>query len=366
MIKILAVLLSVIFALTGCTGGSTSDEAANQASGGSESQGSSWRTEVPRISPTQEPETEAMETAEETTVEADDILILYTGDVRCGVNDGIGYAGVAALKNELQKNNDYVALVDCGDATQGAEIGDASEGLYIIDIMNHLGYDLATLGDHEFDYGMAALQKNMDQANYPYTVCNLEYTGEGESPLSGLRSYVIKEYGGVKVAFVGATAPSVLKGDSAEHFSEDGNCVYDLCAGDGTELCERIQEAADEARDEGASYVILVSHLGTEDEACGVYAVAANTDGIDAILDGGAGNAAGEQILENKAGGKVILSQTGSGLADVGLLTITAKGNISSSLISGYPDSDKNTQSVVDGLLTDGDDAEAEKDSREK
>ena len=352
MIKILAVLFSIIFALTGCSDSNGTSETA-QASGEGET-GSSWRTEIPRIVPTSEAETEP-ETAESSKEKAvSDILILYTGDVDCSVNDGIGYAGVAAMKKELEKTNEYVVLADCGDATRGAEIGEASEGLYIIDIMNHLGYDLAVPGDRDFGYGMEALQKNVDQANFPYIACNLTYDGDGEDTLSNLSTYVIREYGGVKAAFVGVTTPRVLEGDEAESFKEDGECIYDMCAGDGSELYERIQENVDAARDEGADYVILVSHLGTEDEIYGADVVAAHTDGIDAILDGGSRTAVSEQILENKSGDAVILSQTGEKLAVAGLLTITAQGNISATVISSYPEKDALTQSMIDGLMVSG------------
>ena len=84
----------------------------------------------------------------------DDIIILFTNDVHCGIEDDIGYAGLAAYKEATEEKTQYVTLVDCGDAIQGDYIGMVSDGEYIVDIMNEVGYDLAILGNHEFDYGM--------------------------------------------------------------------------------------------------------------------------------------------------------------------------------------------------------------------
>lgn len=75
---------------------------------------------------------------------SNDIVILHTDDAHCGVNDNLGYAGVAAYKAEMKKTHNYVALVDCGDAIQGESIGTLSAGAYLVDIMNEVGYDFAT------------------------------------------------------------------------------------------------------------------------------------------------------------------------------------------------------------------------------
>ncbi|MBR0435846.1 MAG: metallophosphoesterase, partial [Clostridia bacterium] len=83
-----------------------------------------------------------------------DTVILFTNDVHCGIRDGWGYAGVADLKKSLEAAGNEVLLVDAGDHVQGGPIGSLTQGEAIIDIMNEVGYDLATLGNHEFDYGM--------------------------------------------------------------------------------------------------------------------------------------------------------------------------------------------------------------------
>ena len=100
------------------------------------------------------------------TPAAKDIVILYTNDAHCGIEDGMGYQGLSAAKRALLAAGNKVLLVDNGDAVQGDTIGTLSKGEYIIDIMNKLGYDVATPGNHEFDYGYAQLAENMKAAKF--------------------------------------------------------------------------------------------------------------------------------------------------------------------------------------------------------
>ena len=350
MRKILAVMLSVILTMTGCAQGTGSNSAsgASQAQSGTTRETYSGRTEIPRVDPQEDPDG-----AEISRPQNDgDILILYTNDVHCGFNDNLGMAAVAALKKDLMRTNRYVALVDCGDAIQGDVIGTVSDGEYAIDIMNQAGYDVATIGNHEFDYGIGALKLDMSLANFEYVSCNLKYTGSKEDPFKDLKPYVIREYGHVRVAFVGVTTPETFVSSSPEHFKEDGEYAYDLRAGDGSELYACIQESVDAARRDGADYVILLSHLGIFSSIYGSDVVAAHTEGIDVILDAHSHTVIPERILKNKAGENVLLTQTGTKLANVGLLTISSRGNISASMISEYPDRDAQTQELTDKLMS--------------
>lgn len=350
MKKIMAVLLSMILTMTGCAQGADSGSGSGtQSPGGHAVETSSARTEIPRVDPQEDSEEG---TTRQKPQNDEDIMIIYTNDVHCGVNDGVSMAAVAALKKKLMETNRYVALVDCGDAIQGDVIGAVSDGEYIIDIMNQAGYDLSAIGNHEFDYGIGELKLDMDLADFEYVSCNLKYTGSRENPFEDLKPYVIRQYGQVKVAFVGVTTPNTFISSSPEHFKEDGEYVYDMCAGDGSELFACIQDNVNAARSDGADYVILLSHLGVYDKTYGADVVAVNTDGIDAILDAHSHTVIPERILKNKAGENVLLTQTGTKLANVGLLTITSKGNISASMISEYPDKDEATQELIDKLMT--------------
>ena len=133
------------------------------------------------------------------TPAAKDIVILYTNDAHCGIEDGMGYQGLSAAKRALLAAGNKVLLVDNGDAVQGDTIGTLSKGEYIIDIMNKLGYDVATPGNHEFDYGMDQFNKLVEKADFDYISCN--FVDKDGSPV--LKPYVIKEADGVKIAFVG-------------------------------------------------------------------------------------------------------------------------------------------------------------------
>ena len=259
------------------------------------------------------------------------LVILFTSDVHCGIDQGWGYAGLYAVKQYLSENN-HVLLVDDGDAIQGEPIGTMTTGEGIIDIMNAVGYDIAIPGNHEFDYGMDRFLELTQKANYPYISCNFNKGGE-----LVFAPYTIKEFDGVKIAFVGATTPMTLRSSTPKYFmDEDGNFIYGfLQDNDGTALYEAVQKAVDDARAEGASYVFLMAHLGNETE-CSPWTyseVIANTNGIDAMLDGHSHDT-DQVVMLNKDGKEVVRSGCGTKLANIGVVTLATDGKISSRLYS--------------------------------
>ena len=279
-----------------------------------------------------------------------DIVILYTNDVHCAVDADIGYAGLAAYKNWVQEKTPYVALVDCGDALQGDAIGAVSKGEYLVDIMNQVGYDFAVLGNHEFDYGMEQLSCLLKKAEAQYLGCNIRYTGAGDSAVSSLKPYAIVSYGDTDVAFVGVSTPeSIAKSTPAYFMDAARNFVYDFCGGSGQELCAQVQRTVDECREAGAEYVVVLAHLG-DDEVSAPFRstdLIAGTSGIDAVLDGHSHSVLPCDVVENKQGDKVLLSSTGTGLANIGQLVITAGGEITAGLIGDFPDKDAGTDAFV-------------------
>ncbi len=271
-----------------------------------------------------------------------DIVVLYTNDVHCGVDnteDSFGYAGLAALKKDMEAENDFVTLVDAGDAIQGAAIGTLSKGAYIVDIMNYLGYDYATVGNHEFDYNMDTLSSLVQAADFPYLACNFNYIGkEDNANAVDLDGYAIADYDGVKVAYVGIATPESLVKSTPTYFQDaDGNWIYDFCNdADGAALYAAVQSAVDAARADGADYVVALAHLGI-DEASAPWRstdVIANTTGIDVVLDGHSHSVIAQDVVNNKNGEAVLLSSTGTKLANVGKLTIKADGTLSTELIA--------------------------------
>ena len=260
-----------------------------------------------------------------------DLVILFTSDVHCGIDQGWGYAGLYAVKESLAKTN-HVILVDDGDAIQGEPIGTMTKGEAIIDIMNAVGYEIAIPGNHEFDYGMDRFLELTEKASFPYISCNFNKQGE---PV--FEPYVIKEFDGVKIGFVGITTPMALRSSTPKYFMNDeGEFIYGFLQDEtGETLYTAVQNAVDGARAEGANYVIVMAHLGNETEcAPWMYSdVISHTNGIDAWLDGHSHDS-DQVIMKNKDGEDVVRSACGTKLAHIGALTITTDGKISSELYS--------------------------------
>lgn len=291
----------------------------------------------------------AAQTAEETRTE--DILILFTSDVHCGIEDDIGYAGLAAYAADLREQTPYVTLVDCGDAVQGDVIGTVSQGQSLVDIMNQVGYDYAVLGNHEFDYGMEQLTALLTQANAQYLGANIVYTGSGENALEALQPWAMEEYGDTAVAFIGVTTPwSTTSSRPTNFMDEDGNYVYDFAAGDeGEKLYGLVQGYVDEAAEAGADYIVLLTHLGDTEEMTPYSSVELieNITGVDAVLDGHAHSTIPTRIVEDEAGEDVVLVATGTKLNNIGRLVITPEGGVYGGLVSQYEKKDGETDAFV-------------------
>ncbi len=284
----------------------------------------------------------------------DDIVVLYTNDVHCSLDDDIGFAGLAAYKKLCEQNTPYVTLVDCGDALHGNAIGTVSKGEYPAEIMKRAGYDFAVLGDQEFGYGMEQLDRLMEKSGAQYLGCNIRYTGEGSSAfLSRLLPYKIVSYGDKKVAYIGVSTPeSIVKSVPAYFCDENGNYVYDFFGASGEQLYGRVQENVNACLNEGADYVIVLSHLGTDELSSPFTSseLIENTRGIDAVLDGNSLSEISCNILKNADGESVLLSSTGMGLNNIGHLTITANGNIRTGLIETYPEKDEEMAGYIESI----------------
>jgi len=282
-----------------------------------------------------------------------DIVILYTNDIHCGYNEGLGFASLAAMKQNLLETTPYVSLVDCGDAIQGEVIGTISQGEYIIDMMNKVGYDLAVFGNHEFDFGIPQLSDLIDRAEFSYLACNISYYGSGEFLLADIEPYHIETYGDISVAFIGVTTPETLTSSSPKNFMEDNAYVYSFSEDDnGAELFTCVQGYVDECRDAGADYVVLLSHLGDplESSVYNTTDLIAATTGIDVVLDAHTHSVIPCQILSALDGREVLLSSTGTKLENIGKLVISANGQLTTTLISAYPETDDETQAFIDDI----------------
>ena len=252
-----------------------------------------------------------------------DVVVLFTSDVHCGVDQNFGYVGLKAVKDTMAAAGNHVLLVDDGDSIQGEPIGTMTTGEANINLMNAVGYDVAIPGNHEFDYGMDRFLELTEMANFPYISCN--FNKEGEPVFD---PYVIKEFDGVKIAFVGVTTPKTLTSSTPRYFQdEEGNFIYGFLQDEtGEAVYNAVQKAVDDARAEGAQYVIVMGHLGNEAEVQPwTYAdVIANTNGIDAFLDGHSHDT-DKVVMTNKDGDDVIRQACGTKLEGIGWLRISAE-----------------------------------------
>ena len=262
-----------------------------------------------------------------------DIVVLYTNDVHCAIDSNIGYAGLAKYKAEMEKDN-FVVLVDAGDAIQGDTIGTVSKGEYLVDIMNEVGYDFCVLGNHEFDYGTDVLASLLKKADAQYLNATIEYTGNGNNLLKDTVPYVIERFGFLDVAFIGVSTPESITKSTPRYFMEDGQFVYDFAAGE--DLYAAVQGYVDEVREKGADVVIVISHLGVEEgsEPNRATDLIANTTGIDVLIDGHSHTTEPSMLVADKSGRKVLYTQTGTKLNNIGKLTISKDGSVKAELVA--------------------------------
>ena len=282
--------------------------------------------------------------------------ILFTNDVHCGIEDNWGYAGVAGVKKLLESAGIDTLLVDAGDHVQGGPIGTLSQGQYIIDIMNVVGYDLAIPGNHEFDYGMDQFFNLVDSANYPYISANFMNYEDGEAISPVFDSYKLFDLGGMTVAFVGVSTPETITKSTPTYFQDDeGNYIYGFCQdNDGTMLVEQVQAAVDEVNAIGADLVVVLGHCGIDDQSSPWMSteIISRLHGIDVFIDGHSHSEVNE-LVENADGEPVILAQTGTKLANIGCIAIYDDGSIEVSLSpydEEYAVSDPETQAFIDDI----------------
>lgn len=284
---------------------------------------------------------------------SDDIVVLFTNDVHCGIEENIGYAGLAAYKKEMEEQFDYVTLVDCGDAVQGDFIGTVSKGAYIVDFMNQLGYRFAVPGNHEFDYGIPQLSALIEKADAQYLGCNITYSGSGKNALGQIEPYEIVKYGRTKVAFIGVATPESHTKSTPTYFMENGEYVYNFAQGkEGQILYNCVQQYVDECEKKGADYIVVLCHLG-DAEASAPYTsleLIQETEGIDVVLDGHAHSVIEGRVVENRSGEEVLLASTGTKLSNIGKLVIEEDGDLTSELISEYGEKDAEIVAYIESI----------------
>ena len=278
------------------------------------------------------------------TGEKSEVTILYTNDVHTYIDKQapeLTYAAIAALKQSYQNAGKKVLLVDAGDHVQGTAYGSMDEGASIIELMNAAGYDVATPGNHEFDYGMGRAKELMRDADFPYLSCNWVDLRTNLRVLPEIKVFV---RGGVRIAFVGITTPETFTKSTPAYFMNKAQTkyIYDILGGeDGQKLYSAVQKAVDKAKCL-ADVVIGLGHLGVDPSSSPWTSeeVIAHTTGFDAFIDGHSHTVMENKQVADASGRLVTLTQTGSYFANVGEMTIAPDGTISTRLVSTYDQED--------------------------
>ena len=292
-----------------------------------------------------------------------DVTILYTNDVHTYIDNKSPkptYAAIAALKKSIEDTGRDVLLVDAGDHIQGTAYGSMDDGATIIELMNEAGYDLATPGNHEFDYGMARAKAVIREADFPYVSCNWVDLRTGFNVLPSVKFFFV---GGRKIAFVGVTTPETFTKSTPAYFMNDAQTkyIYDILGGeDGQKLYDAVQKAIDKAEFWGADTIIGLGHLGVDPSSSPWTSeeVIAHTHGFTAFIDGHSHTVMVNKQVTDASGKAVTLTQTGSYFKNIGKMTVGADGTITTELIDTYEGLDaavaataSNWISAVDDML---------------
>lgn len=292
-----------------------------------------------------------------------DVTILYTNDVHTYIDNKSPkptYAAIAALKKSIEDTGRDVLLVDAGDHIQGTAYGSMDDGATIIELMNEAGYDLATPGNHEFDYGMARAKAVLREADFPYVSCNWVDLRTGFNVLPSVKFFFV---GGRKIAFVGVTTPETFTKSTPAYFMNDAQTkyIYDILGGeDGQKLYDAVQEAIDKAEFWGADTIIGLGHLGVDPSSSPWTSeeVIAHTHGFTAFIDGHSHTVMANKQVTDASGKAVTLTQTGSYFKNIGKMTVGTDGTITTELIDTYEGLDaavaataSNWISAVDDML---------------
>ena len=230
-------------------------------------------------------------------------VILHTNDVHGSIEL---YAKVAAMKGDYEAQGAQVILADAGDYSQGTVYVSVNKGKDAVTMMNAAGYDVATIGNHEFDYGYAQLKSNLNSAGFKVVCANVLQDG---SPV--FDAYTMINKGGVQVAFVGLETPEAqTKANPA--------LIQGLTFLAGDEMYAAVQTQVDAAKTAGADIVIVLTHLGVDSssEPNTSYDLYKKVHDIDFIIDGHS-----HTVMTKGPEGEPIQS-TGTALNNIGVITI--------------------------------------------
>ena len=263
---------------------------------------------------------------------AGEIVILHTNDVHGAISS---YAKVAALKAEYEAKGAEVLLMDAGDYIQGEPYVSVSQGETAIRLMNYVGYDVATIGNHEFDYGYENLPELAAAAEFPIIAANVMYNGKTAFEANK----VFELESGVKVGVFGLSTPETA---TKAHPGK----IKGVTFLSGDDMNKAAQAQVDELTAAGCDYIICLGHLGIDDSSKGYRSVdlLEAVTGIDVFIDGHSHSSLDDVkalVGEDCKVGDTLLTSTGTKLATVGAVVISEDGiSIESVDLEKYEGSD--------------------------
>ena len=251
----------------------------------------------------------------------DEVVILFENDVHGAID---GYPIFAGYRDAVADTFKYVVTVSCGDCISG-NLTALYQGQSVIDIMKSVGYDYLVPGNHDFDFSMATFLNLLDETQVQPLCCNFNDRATG---LPLFKEYEVKDYGGIKVGYIGVTYPYMEAVVSTSTLiDENGNYIYDFGGGN---VAGMVQNAVNSARDEGAQTVVLLSHIGNDL----LPEVISKTSGIDVVLDAHKHTTEPGSYIKDKDGSDVLWTSTGTQMKNIGRVSITKDGKVQSSLIA--------------------------------
>ena len=240
----------------------------------------------------------------ETPSMAGKTVIVHSNDVHGAI---AGYANMAALAAEYESQGAKVIVADAGDFSQGKVEVSSNKGLNAVKMMNAAGYDIATLGNHEFDYGYAQLKENLKEATFSTICCNI-LDENGKPAFEGSKVFDID---GLKVGFIGVNTPeSQTKANPA--------LIKGLTWLAGDDMVKAVQAEADKLKADGTDVIVVLSHLGVDSESKPNRSTDlwAGLTGVDFIIDGHS-----HTVMEKGDNNEPIQS-TGTAFENVGVIVI--------------------------------------------
>lgn len=234
-------------------------------------------------------------------------VILHSNDVHGAIDL---YAAMAAMKADYEAQGAKVILADAGDYSQGTVYVSVNKGADAVTMMNAAGYDVATLGNHEFDYGYAQLMENMKAAKFR-VLCADVLDADGKTIFD---ANTIIEKGGVKIGFFGLETPEAQTKANPKLIQG----LKFLAGADGKELYDCAAAQVADLKKQGADIIVCLAHLGVDDSSKPYtsYDLAKNVQGIDFIIDGHS-----HSVMIKGLNGEPIQS-TGTAFANIGVIVI--------------------------------------------